>query len=264
MKKLKPFNKYYYYFESVQDTEQAIHFIERAYREHFRKPLITLSEDFCGTFALCCEWVKKGKGRKAIGVDLSKEPLEYGKANYLSQLSPKLQSNVSLFNKNVTDKTLPPVDTIVAFNYSFNILKERSQLLAYFKNCHRRLSPKGLFILDCFGGSGTLKASVESNRNKGFRYYWDQKGFDPITHHAKFAIHIKRDGEKKRKNVFTYDWRMWTLPELKDLLLEAGFKDICFYFEGGNKDGSGNGIFTKKTKEEDCEAWIAYVTASRK
>lgn len=57
---------------------------------------------------------------------------------------------------------------------------------------------------------------------------------------------------------------MWTLAELRDLLSEAGFKDISVYTEGSNSRGGGNGIFTKRVREENCEAWIAYVTGVRK
>lgn len=259
--KIKKFDKYDYYFRSVQDTDQVIQFTERIYRSNFHRPLKTLGEDFSGTFALSCAWVKKGRGRKAVAVDLGEEPLSYGRRHYLPRLKKEVQKNLVTINKNVIDKSLPKVNAIVALNYSFFILKDRKTLLAYFKNCKKRLSGGGLLVLDCFGGNGTLEANEESSRIQDFIYYWDQKNFNPITSEAKFSIHFKRKGEKKRQNVFTYDWRMWTLPELRDLLTEAGFIDISFYFEGTDKNGGGNGVFTKRTKEEDCEAWLAYVTA---
>jgi hypothetical protein len=85
--------------------------------------------------------------------------------------------------------------------------------------------------------------------------------FDPITHDAKFFIHYKRRGEKKRQRVFQYDWRMWTLPELKDVLKDAGFRHVEIHWEGTTKKGEGNGIFRQVKRAESCEAWIVYLVA---
>ena len=41
-----------------------------------------IREDFCGTFSLCCEWVKAHHENRACGIDLDLEPIEYGKKNY--------------------------------------------------------------------------------------------------------------------------------------------------------------------------------------
>ena len=66
------------------------------------------------------------------------------------------------------------------------------------------------------------------------------------------------------KNVFSYDWRMWTLPELKEIMLEAGFSDVLIYWEGTNRQGGGNGKFTPVKKGESCLSWIAYVVGVKK
>ena len=68
---------------------------------------------------------------------------------------------------------------------------------------------------------------------------------------------------KKMNQVFKYDWRLWTLPELSDILKEAGFKDVHVYWEGDDKEGYGNGEFTRVTEEENCEVWIAYIAARK-
>ena len=94
-----------------------------------------------------------------------------------------------------------------------------------------------------------------------FKYYWECQKFNPLTHDCRFAIHFKRDGEKKRKDVFVYEWRFWTVAELKDLLYEAGFKKVITYWEGEDGDGGGNGEFYPSTEEENCEAWVTYIAA---
>ncbi len=258
------FDKYSYYYRSVQETDGAIDFMEKVYRKHFKKPLKTLSEDFCGTFALSCDWVKKDRDNRAIGVDLSREPIEYGKKNYLSKLSVTDRSRISLHLKDVRSPKLPKADLIGALNFSYFIFKKRKDLLAYFKNCYLRLSPKGVLVLDCFGGKATQEPCEDKSEFKDFTYYWDQTSFNPITNEGLFYIHFKPKNQKKRLRAFKYDWRMWSIPELRDILEEAGFKTIEVYTEDSNRKGEGNGVFTLKTREEDCDAWIAYITAVRK
>lgn len=263
MKPLKKFDKYEHYFKSVQETDEALDFLEKVYRENFGKKPKIVTEDFCGTFAMSCTWVKRAAGNLAIGVDASSEPIDYGQAYYASKLTADQKKRLSLYQKDVRDRSLPKTDLIAAFNFSYFIMKQRKDLLTYFKNCHSRLNKKGILVLDCFGGSGTLVPNVEDRKFRSFTYYWDQKSYDPITHEALFYIHFKRKGEKKRERVFRYDWRMWTIAELRDVLYEAGFSQVDVYWEGTNSRGGGDGIFSKKKHEKNCEAWIAYVVGRK-
>ena len=82
--------------------------------------------------------------------------------------------------------------------------------------------------------------------------------FNPINNHCTFAIHFKRDGEKKRKEVFVYDWRMWTMSELRDILIEAGFSKTVAYWEGDDDEGGGNGEFYPSEEEENCNGRDEY------
>ena len=61
------------------------------------------------------------------------------------------------------------------------------------------------------------------------------------------------------RRAFEYDWRMWTIPEIRECMEDAGFKSTYVYWEGDDGDGGGNGEFERITTEENCEAWIAYV-----
>ena len=63
-------DKFRCYQQSVQSPEHEIEFFEQAYRDEFKRKPYLLREDFCGTFAVCCEWVKANSRRTAIGVDL--------------------------------------------------------------------------------------------------------------------------------------------------------------------------------------------------
>jgi hypothetical protein len=63
------------------------------------------------------------------------------------------------------------------------------------------------------------------------------------------------------KNVFTYDWRFWMMPEVRDIMLEAGFSEVTAYWEGDDDDGGGDGDFKPSTEGENCDAWVSYLVA---
>ena len=264
-KKLPPFDKYYHYGESVQSPAEDARFLEQIYRDARGRTPSVLREDFCGGFANCCDWVKRSPTHVAHGVDLDPEPIAYGTEHYLSKLTPSQQSRVHVHRKNVLGRGLPNADVICALNFSYFIFKERTVLKNYFKTCLRTLNKGGIMVMDCFGGPRCQEANeeVSENGDPGFDYFWDQDSFDPLTHEAKFFIHFKRPGEKKQLEVFSYDWRMWSLPELKDLLMEVGFTKVDFLWEGSTDDGEGDGDFKVSTRGEECEAWVAYVSAHK-
>ena len=262
-KKKTAFDKYWHYRHSVQSPDRDVCFIRDCYVRHSGRQPVIFCEDFSFTFAISCEWVKVNNKCKSIAIDIDKAPLDYGKKMYLSRLTPHQQKRVQVIHANVLKKNLPSVDIIAALNFSYFTFKLRKQMKAYFRHCLKRLRTKGILILDCFGGSDCMEANEEAEQNNQFTYYWDQVNFDPVTHHSLFQIHYKRKGEAKRKNVFTYDWRLWTIPELRELLEEVGFRKTYIYWEGSRRDGTGNGKFTPVEKGEECESWIAYIVAEK-
>jgi hypothetical protein len=102
----------------------------------------------------------------------------------------------------------------------------------------------------------------ESTEYDKFTYIWDQSKYNPITGDYFCKIHFKfKDGSRLR-NAFTYDWRLWILPELTEILTAAGFKPTV-YWEGSDEDGDGNGVFTPTTQGEADAGWIVYITGEK-
>jgi len=256
------FDKYWFYKNSVQSPDVDVEFFEKVYRELNGGVAKVLREDFCGTFAISCEWVKRNPVYTAVGVDLDPEPVAYGKNNYLTQLNEEQQSRVKVLLDDVLNPELPSADIVAACNFSYFIIKKRKVLKEYFTQVYKSLNEGGLFIMDCFGGSQCYEPNEEETEHDGFSYFWDQDSYDPLSNEALFYIWYKPDGKPKEK-AFTYDWRMWSIPELKDILEEVGFSKIHTYWEGTDEDGEGDGEFERVIKGEDCESWVSYIACEK-
>jgi Methylase involved in ubiquinone/menaquinone biosynthesis len=256
------FDKYELYRKAVQSAENDVVFIQNTFKELKGKNPRVFREDFCGTFGLSCEWVKLSARNESIGIDLDPEPMAYGKANYLTKLKPEQQRRMKLIEGNVLDPNLPKADIVAAMNFSYFCFKNRDLMKKYFANVYRTLANGGVFLIDCFGGSQCYAPIEDTIKHDGFTYYWDQTSFDPVSNEALFHIHFKVQG-KKVEQVFTYDWRLWSIPELRDIMHEVGFKKTHVYWEGTAKDGSGDGNFHRTEHGESCESWIAYIVGEK-
>lgn len=254
-------DKHVLYQESVQDTEVEAAFLERTFRKIRGRNAASLREDFCGTALLCAEWVKK-KGRTAVGIDLDPAVLSWGKTHHLAAIGEP-GHRVTLLEQNVLDPVKGKFDVTVALNFSYFIFRTRDQMRGYFQGVRRAMAKDGLFYIDLYGGYESFRATEESRRQKGFTYTWDQAEHDPIHNAVVNHIHFGfPDGTKLRK-AFTYEWRLWTIPELRELLEEAGFSKSTVYWENADEDGEGNGVFRARNRVEQEAAFVAYIVAER-
>jgi SAM-dependent methyltransferase len=264
----KPFDKYAYYQTSVQSPEDHVHIFERMFHELSGRQALSLREDFCGTFLISCEWVKSNPKRTAIGLDLDPEPIAYGRSHHFKKLKPSERRRVSIREANVMTVTKEKVDVIGAGNFSFFVFKDRPSLLKYFRAAYQSLNKDGIFAIELAGGPGFIEKSREQltyNVPKlgRFTYYWHQKSFDPITHFGMYAIHFKTKDGVMHKDCFTYDWRVWTIPELKEAMLEVGFKEAHAYWEGSDEKGEGTGEFLRAETGENDHSYIAFVVGKK-
>jgi hypothetical protein len=266
----KKYSKYELYEASVQDSDFELNFFQKVYRNTFGKKPISIREDFCSTFLNSVSWVKRNQENVALAVDINPTPLDYGKKTHLSKLSMEQKERIHLFQANVLDIRTRPVDLITVSNFSIFFLKQRKDMLAYFKNCHATLKNKGAIIFDMMGGE-ELPEKVEDVSNFKLadgtkaKYFWEHVKFNPINNDALFYIHFKVQGQKKMNRVFSYDWRMWSITEFRDLLMEAGFDDVHVYWEGDDSKGNGgNGVFTKVNNAQSCPIWLAYIVGIKK
>jgi len=257
------------YQRAVQAPAADCEFITRIFGELRGRAPLRLREDFCGTALMATTWCQGDPARSAVGVDLDEATLAWGRARNLEPAGAEVASRVTLVHGDVRAPAPgAPADVTCAMNFSFCVFKARADLRAYFEAARRGLAADGIWIGEIYGGTEAIDVLEEEREVGPYTYVWEQARFDPITHDTTCHISFRmRDGSKVR-HAFTYEWRLWTLPELREALLEAGFREVRFYFEELAPDeddpdlltGTGNFVDTRSL-DENQESWLAYVVA---
>jgi hypothetical protein len=129
---------------------------------------------------------------------------------------------------------------------------------------HASLLDDGIFFLDAYGGYDAPRELQEERECDGFTYIWDQESFNPIDSLMTCHIHFEFPDKSRMERAFTYHWRLWTLPEIRELLAEAGFTEVTVYWEGTDEDSNeGNGIYEPTQKGDADPGWVCYIVAEK-
>lgn len=249
---------------SVQDVEAEFEFVDETFRKLRGREAHLLREDFCGTANMCCEWVRQRPDNRAIGVDLDASVLDWARTHNLAALPPDAALRVTLMNADVLAVQTDPVDMVLAMNFSYQFMKQRDELRDYFRRVRESLVDDGVLFIDSFGGYDAFREMKESTKHDGFTYVWEQASYNPINGDMVCHIHFKFPDGSKLKRAFSYEWRLWTLPELQEILHEAGFSRVTVYWQGTDEEtGEGDGIFEPATEGDADPAWIAYLSAEK-
>lgn len=263
------------YEASVQNVDADVDFIERVWREARGNAPRTLREDFCGTASLCAEFVRRHETRHAWGVDLDEPTLDWGRTHRLALLTPAAAERVVLERRDVRKVKEPKVDVQVAFNFSYFVFHDRDTLRGYFESVHASLGERGMFLMDLFGGVESEQELEEETAHDAqddpdgteipaFSYFWDQDQLNAIDRALRCYIHFGVAGVGRIRKAFTYDWRFWTLPELRELLVEAGFQRSTVYVEGWDEDeDEPDGDFQATDHLDNEGGFVAYLVAER-
>ncbi len=260
---------------SVQNVESEIDFVDAEFERLRGRKAVRLREDFCGTGNTSCEWVRRREGNIAFGLDIDQPTIDWGLSNNLTVLSDEQRARVRLMNRNVLQPgDAVGMDCILAMNFSYWLFKTREELKHYFRQVRSSLGKDGVFFLDHYGGSEAMSEMVEKRPiraagGRKFTYEWDQASYNPITGDMTCRIHFRFPDKTRMENAFEYHWRLWTLPEIRELLAEAGFSKIHVYWEGdeldedGEPTGDGNGAFTPTMVGTADPAFVSYIAAER-
>ena len=257
-------DRHWLYQEAVQSPEEHVEIFDRMYAARHGRPARSLKEDFCGTAFLSAAWVRARPDNTAVGVDLDRETLAWGREHNIAPLGKDERSRVTLLEDDVLHVDKPRVDIVAAMNFSYFEFKTRAELRAYFVNARRSLAPGGMLILDLFGGWEAQMEVTDKTPNDGFTYLWEQTSFDPLTHLTQFHIHFRFRGGGGIERAFEYNWRLWSLPEVREVLEEAGFSKVDVYWEQIDEDtNEGSGEFELVAEAENCPGWVAMLAAHR-
>jgi cyclopropane fatty-acyl-phospholipid synthase-like methyltransferase len=253
------------YERAVQCAEAEVEFFERRFQLLRGRPARRLREDFCGTAAVCCEWVGRHRQNRAVGVDIDADVLDWGRAHNLSKLSPGAAKRVELRRGNVLEADSDRYDIISAMNFSYWLFKERAALRQYFCQVRAALADDGVFFLDAYGGYDAFREILEEREvddaDGRFTYGWEQVGYNPITGEMTCHIHFAFPDGSRLQQAFSYQWRLWTLPEIRELLAEAGFGRVVCYWQGWDAEGEADGVFEPADRADADAGWICYISA---
>jgi len=259
------------YERSVQRPEDDVAFFVDTFTHLRGREPVLLREDFCGTAKLSRTWCLSRPGRRAIGIDLDQRTLDWARQHNVEPYARALRGRMQLVHGNVLDVRTEAADVVCAMNFSFCVFKQRAQLARYLSAVRRGLARDGLLYLELYGGTGAIEPVVEEREVGRWTYVWEQKSYDPLTSETLCHIHFRfRDGSRLER-AFTYDWRLWTIPELRELLLEAGFSGVRVYWATSDDDEDvaegeplyGNEAYVERTSAAQQYSWLVYVVGER-
>jgi len=255
------------YQQAVQDVEAEIDFVEHTWSQLRQRPAVFLREDFCGTANTACEWVKRDQSHHAIGIDIDRGVLEWASLYKLAELENDEFERIELLHDDVLQTRPGLADIILAMNFSYYLFLRRDDLRDYFANALEGLVSDGILFLDAYGGYEapmvlTEPRECQDEDGSEFTYIWDQADFNPIDSCMTCHIHFEFPDKSRLDKAFSYHWRLWTLPEIREILYEAGFSTVDIYWEGTDVEkNEGNGIYTPSEIGDADPGWVCYIVA---
>ena len=237
---------------SVQNVENEVEFMQTTFKSLTGRTAYLFREDFCGTALLSADWVRSDPARTAVGVDIDRSTLDWGTAHNIGTLDNDA-ARVELVEKNVKGSTGSDFDVIAALNFSYSEFHDRTQLVAYLKSARAALCDDGFLLLDLHGGPDA-QFMLKAPRDMGdFKYVWEQESFDPINNRTVCHIHFHFHDGTRMERAFSYDWRLWSLPELRDAMVDAGFAKVETWWDDQDD------VIRPLKSTVNTEAWIAYL-----
>lgn len=201
-----------------------------------------LCEDFCGPASIARAWLAMDRRHRAVAVDRDVEPLGHA-VRKLTASDPHALERFVVRERDVFEAD-DRCDVIAALNFAVCEIHTRARLVTYLRNVQFRLGAGGVAAFDLYGGEAALSAGVSEQvvevEGGEVLYVWQQVSADPMTAYVENAIHFETPDGQRMDNAFVYRWRLWSVPELRDALREAGFASTevrCRYGEA--MDGEG-------------------------
>lgn len=245
----------------VQSPRHVVGFLRALFlAENGSDPTI-LGEDFSGTCAVSRRWCKELSPARAICIDLDTDALAWARARatFTDDDAPDKKAPEKLAPGHPIDyvhadcfaDAAPalrdsPCDVCFVGNFSIGYALDRATLVQYLARSRQRLLAArhgfsgGLFVCDTYGGAGAfalggIERTHPGRRGEIIRYAWQHESADPTTAIVtnSISLRVERDGDivAEYPRAFEYRWRLWSIAELREAMLDAGFERTSVYLE---------------------------------
>lgn len=249
----------------VQSVRQALPLLRAI---HGNNPAI-LGEDFAGTAQLSSHWVDTVENGSSIAVDHDADTLNlHSPHDRITRLVGDVRT--------ATDPEQHACDVLFVGNFSIGEIHDRTELVAYLRHCRARTKARnGVFCCDTYGGADAYQPvdvhrvhPIPGRPGVMVRYTWEQRDADPLTGLVTNALHfrVERGGtiEEEFTDAFVYRWRLWSVPELRDAMTEAGFEHTEVYSQLPDAvDDEGNAYISPVEDPEELEDSFFVLIAAR-
>ncbi|MGI9310825.1 MAG: class I SAM-dependent methyltransferase [bacterium] len=212
------------YQRSVQSPQHDAALLQRLYRQARGASAHHLREDFCGSAATLRAWLAQGADFTGEGYDIDPDALDWAARHHFRNARVRRRVNLRAADARARSRVAP--DIRCAFNFSYWIFRERTEMLDYFRTARDDLGVGGVLALDLHGGGEAFSEEEQVTDCGDFEVVCHQTDVCPVDHSANLALHFRFPDGSQMRDAFRYRWRIWSLPEIADLLREAGFADI--------------------------------------
>lgn len=235
-------NRYDLYELIVQEPDLEARFLHAV---HGNSPHL-LGEDFCGPAAIARAWITLSPDHRAVATDMDHEPLEHARVRAHEHLNAFELDRLRLIRGDAISVG-GRADVIAALNFATCELRTRRQLMTYLYNVLFRLDAGGIFVADLYGGEGIMargytEQEIETQHGV-IRYRWDQVEADPATGMVRNTMHFVLPDGTELLDAFSYEWRLWSTPELRDAMREIGFRTTEVYDSYGDAIDEGGTLY---------------------
>ncbi len=248
-------NRHDLYERCVQNPAVVVRLL-RAIHGGDPTPPLRLREDFSARARVSRQWCRDVPAGTATAVDLDPSLLR----DLLTKHARSTPPRVKAIAGNALRLPVRPASADIVFvgNFSIGEIHDRPTLVKYLRDSAARLAPGGVFICDTYGGESAFRTgSVQrthpwarpdsrpvgqirrasrpskSTADLRIRYTWEQREANPLSGMVTNAIHFRvfRGSEVigEITDAFIYHWRLWSVPELRDAMAQAGFASSDVY-----------------------------------
>jgi hypothetical protein len=232
-----PLDRYACYEICAQNPRQVVAMLRSIHLD-----TLVLREDFCATAAIARRWAAEGRMRgddaRAVGADIDEVAIEKAREAVTSE---RLEQRVTLVHADAIHAppdAFAPADIIFVGNFSINFVMTREDLLTYFRRSRERLAPRGMLTCEIYGGkSDWLRTATERTHygpaGEDVHYRWECEEADPVsrmvTHSMSFRVVKGGAVIADLPRAFICRWRLWSMAELRQVMLEADFRTVDVY-----------------------------------